>query len=77
MNSGQQMLSRRFDYVPEFEVKGVFGQIANRDFDRAVQLAHGFQREAVRANSTIAICQSVLKAGGTRADSISSAAAKN
>lgn len=61
INSKQQIISRRFDYIPEFEMKGIFSEIANKDFDRAVQLAHGFQGEAARANATIAICQSVLK----------------
>ena len=61
INSKQQVLSKRFDYIPEFEMKGIFSEIANKDFDRAVQLAHGFQGEAARTNATIAICQSVLK----------------
>jgi len=61
INSKQQILSKRFDYIPEFEMKGIFSQIASKDFDRAVQLAHGFQGEAARTNATIAICQSVLK----------------
>ena len=64
INNKQQILSRRFDYIPEFEMKGIFTEIAVKDFDRAVQLAHGFQGEAARTNATIAICQSVLK--GTR-----------
>jgi hypothetical protein len=61
INNKQQILSRRFDYIPEFEMKGIFTEIAVKDFDRAVQLAHGFQGEAARTNATIAICQSVLK----------------
>ncbi|HEX7772635.1 MAG TPA: hypothetical protein VF435_09455, partial [Pyrinomonadaceae bacterium] len=61
INGKQHIISRRFDYVPEFEMKGIFSEIADKDFDRAVQIAHGFQGEAARTNATIAICQSVLK----------------
>jgi len=46
--------------VPDFDIEGIFGNLANNDYDRAVQLARGFQGEAARANATIAICQSVL-----------------
>jgi hypothetical protein len=55
-----QILTRP-DAVPDFDVKGIFGALANDDFDRAVQLARGFQGEASRANATIAIARSVLK----------------
>jgi hypothetical protein len=40
--------------VPDFEIQGIFGQLANDDYDRVVQLARGFQGEAPRANATIA-----------------------
>ena len=46
--------------VPDFDIEGIFGKLAHNDYDRAVQLARGFQGEAPRANATIAICQSVL-----------------
>ena len=46
--------------VPDFDIDGIFGKLAHNDYDRAVQLARGFQGEAPRANATIAICQSVL-----------------
>jgi hypothetical protein len=46
--------------VPDFDIEGIFGKLANDDYDRVVQLAHGFQGEAPRANATIAIARSVL-----------------
>jgi hypothetical protein len=46
--------------VTDFDIEGIFGQLANDDYDRAVQLARGFQGEAARANATIAIARSVL-----------------
>jgi hypothetical protein len=46
--------------VPDFDVAGIFGMLGNDDYDRAVQLARGFQGEAPRALATIAIARSVL-----------------
>jgi hypothetical protein len=46
--------------VPDFDLEGIFGRLANDDLDRVVQLARGFQGEAPRANATIAIVRSVL-----------------
>ncbi|HJU60716.1 MAG TPA: hypothetical protein VJ864_01625, partial [Candidatus Binatia bacterium] len=53
-------ISFRKDPVPDFDLEGIFGKLANDDYDRAVQLARGFQAEAPRANATIAIARSVL-----------------
>jgi hypothetical protein len=58
--SSKGEISNRNDGVPDFDVQGIFGKLANDDFDRAVQLARGFQNEATRANATIAIARSVL-----------------
>ncbi|HKP84045.1 MAG TPA: hypothetical protein VJT69_18655 [Pyrinomonadaceae bacterium] len=66
INNKKQILAKKFDYVPDFEIKGIFSEIAKKDFDRAVQLAHGFQREAARANATIAICRHLLNDKLTR-----------
>jgi hypothetical protein len=60
INNKKQILGRKFDRVPDFELKGIFSEIAGKDFDRAVQLAHGFQGEAPRANATIVICRYLL-----------------
>ena len=46
--------------VPDFDIEGIFGKLANDDYDRVVQLARGFQGEAPRANATIAIARCVL-----------------
>lgn len=77
INSRQQMWSKKFDYIPEFEIGRIFTAIANRDFDRAVQVANGFRGEAARTNATIAICTSVLTERSTAAHSSSEAAANN
>lgn len=55
-----QILEIAFEDVPDFDIKGIFGEVATEDYDRAVQLARGFQGEAPRANATIAIARSVL-----------------
>jgi hypothetical protein len=60
INNKKQILGRKFDHVPDFEIKGIFSEIAGKDFDRAIQLAHGFRGEAPRANATIVICRSLL-----------------
>ena len=52
--------------IPEFDIAGVFGALANDDYERAVQLARGFQAEAPRANATIAIARSVLNEKSAR-----------
>jgi hypothetical protein len=52
--------------VPDFDIEEIFGALANEDYERAVQLARGFQGEAPRANATIAIARSVLNEKGAR-----------
>jgi hypothetical protein len=46
---------------PDFDIKGVFGLLGKDDYDRAVELARGFQGEAPRAAATIAIARAVLE----------------
>lgn len=46
--------------VPEFDLEKIFGQLANMDYERAVELARGFQGEGPRAVATIAIARAVL-----------------
>jgi hypothetical protein len=46
--------------IPDFNIEEVFSALAKEDYERAVQLARGFQGEAPRANATIAIARSVL-----------------
>jgi hypothetical protein len=45
---------------PDFDIKGIFSLLAQDDYDRAVELARGFQGEAPRAAAVIAIARAVL-----------------
>ena len=54
------MSSTRSSSVAEFNVAGIFTELAKEDYNRTVELARGFQREAPRASATIAIARSVL-----------------
>jgi hypothetical protein len=51
---------------PDFNVAGIFGRLAHQDFDRAVELARGFQGEGPRAMATIALAKSVLEKKGSK-----------
>jgi hypothetical protein len=44
----------------DFDVTGIFTKLAAEDYDKAVELARGFQGEAPRANAVIAIARSVF-----------------
>lgn len=46
--------------VRDFDLEGIFKDLALQDYDRAVELARGFQGEGPRAVATIAIARSVL-----------------
>jgi hypothetical protein len=58
--SAKGQVVTKMDANPDFDIEGIFGKLANDDYDRVVQLARGFQGEAPRANATIAIARSVL-----------------
>ena len=47
--------------IPEFDLEGIFRDLANQDYDRAVELARGFEAEGPRAVATIAIARAVLE----------------
>lgn len=47
--------------VAEFDLDGIFRELATRDYDRAVELARGFQGEGPRAVATIAIARAILE----------------
>ena len=47
--------------VPEFDLEGIFRDLAEQDYDRAVELARGFQAEGPRAVATIAIARAILE----------------
>ncbi len=47
--------------VADFDVAGIFAELARKDYDRTVELARGFEREGPRANAVIAIARAVLE----------------
>jgi len=47
--------------IPEFDLEGIFRDLANQDYERAVELARGFQAEGPRAVATIAIARAILE----------------
>jgi hypothetical protein len=47
--------------VPDFDVAGLFQRLAKDDYEKAVELARGFEHEAPRANAVIAIARSALE----------------
>lgn len=51
--------------VPEFDLEGIFRGLAEQDYDRAVELARGFQGEGPRAVATIAIARAILEPKNT------------
>lgn len=53
--------SARNSDVPDFDLDGIFRDLANQDYDRAVEMARGFQGEGPRAIATIAIARAVLE----------------
>jgi hypothetical protein len=52
--------SIHFSSAQDFDVSGIFGELAKDDYNRTVELARGFEREAPRASAVIAIARSVL-----------------
>ena len=53
--------SIRNKYVAEFDLDGIFRDLATQNYDRAVELARGFQAEGPRAVATIAIARAILQ----------------
>lgn len=47
--------------IPDFDLNGIFRELANQDYERSVELARGFEREGPRAVATIAIARAVLE----------------
>jgi len=46
--------------APDFNLEGIFRDLAALDYDRAVELARGFEAEGPRAVATIAIARAML-----------------
>jgi hypothetical protein len=57
----KSMSSMRSSSVEDFDVSGIFAELAKEDYNRTVELARGFEREAPRANAVIALASSVLE----------------
>ncbi len=57
----KNMSSIRSSSSGEFDVSGVFVELARDDYNRTVELARLFEREAPRASAVIAIARSVLE----------------
>ena len=55
------MSSMRSSSAQDFDVLGIFSELAKDDYNRTVELARGFEREAPRANAVIALARSVLE----------------
>jgi hypothetical protein len=53
--------SIRTSSTRDFDIAPIFNELANDDYDRAIELARGFEREAPRASATIAIARAVLE----------------
>lgn len=47
--------------IEDFDVEGIFQKLATKDYERAVELARGFQGEGPRAVATIAIARAILE----------------
>jgi hypothetical protein len=47
--------------IPEFDLEGIFRELADQDYERAVELARGFEGEGPRAVATIAIARAILE----------------
>jgi hypothetical protein len=46
--------------IADFDLDGIFRDLADQDYERAVELARGFEREGPRAIATIAIARAIL-----------------
>jgi len=53
--------SIRSSSTRDFDIAPIFGELAHDDYNRAVELARLFEREAPRASATIAIARAVLE----------------
>lgn len=57
----KSMASVRSSSAQDFDVSGIFAELARDDYSRTVELARGFEREAPRASAVIAIARAVLE----------------
>lgn len=57
----KNMSSMRSSSAADFDVSGIFAELARDDYSRTVELARGFEHEAPRASAVIAIARAVLE----------------
>lgn len=57
----KSMSSLHSSSAQDFDVSGIFSELAKEDYNRTVELARGFEREAPRASAVIAIARAVLE----------------
>ncbi|MDX6304706.1 MAG: hypothetical protein QOI77_1675 [Blastocatellia bacterium] len=57
----KSMGSVRMSSAQDFDVTGIFAELAKDDYNRTVELARGFEREAPRASAVIAIAKAILE----------------
>ena len=57
----KSIASIRSSTVADFDISGLFRELARADYNRTVELARGFEREAPRASAVIAIARGVLE----------------
>jgi hypothetical protein len=58
ISKGQNLMQER--PVSDFDLKGIFQELAAENFEKAVDVARGFERVAPRANAVIAIARKIL-----------------
>ena len=58
---GKENRSISTSTIEDFDVEGIFQKLATKDYERAVELARGFQGEGPRAVATIAIARAILE----------------
>jgi hypothetical protein len=59
--ASKSVIITRIEQAVDFDIAGIFSQMAKDDYERAVELARGYQGEAPRAVATVAIARAVLE----------------
>jgi hypothetical protein len=59
--ASKAVIITRMEQAVDFDIAGIFSQMAKDDYERAVELARGYQAEAPRAVATVAIARAVLE----------------
>jgi hypothetical protein len=59
--ASKAVILTRIEQAVDFDIAGIFSEMAKDDYERAVELARGYQGEAPRAVATVAIARAVLE----------------